>query len=75
MNGFTIEELFPYEYAGGGYFRKKGVPVGQKAEILHGQQAIEFLHEAMLAAIVNNLSSGHHRFMVEAKIPPEAIKK
>lgn len=33
--------MIDFEYIGGGYFRKKGVPVGEKAETLHGWQAIE----------------------------------
>jgi hypothetical protein len=32
---------FPFEYIGGGYWRKRGVPRGEKAEILHGDEAIE----------------------------------
>ncbi len=34
---------FPFEYYGGGYFRQKGIPEKVKAEILHGQQAIDYL--------------------------------
>lgn len=34
---------FPFEYIGGGYFRKIGVPKGKVAETLHGMQAIEYL--------------------------------
>jgi hypothetical protein len=32
---------FPFEYVGGGYWRKRGVPRGEKAETLHGDEAIE----------------------------------
>jgi len=39
--------LFPFEYRGGGYFRLKGVPKGVDAEILHGMQAVEYLYEQM----------------------------
>jgi hypothetical protein len=42
-----LVDVFPFEYQGGGYFRRKGVPVGQKAEILHGEQAIRYLFNAM----------------------------
>lgn len=42
-----LDELFPFEYSGGGYFRRKGVPVNQTAEILHGHQAVEFLYDAI----------------------------
>lgn len=34
---------FPFEYVGGGYFRKCGIPKGRKAETLHGQEAIDFV--------------------------------
>jgi len=42
-----LDELFPFEYKGGGYFRKKGVKKGESAETLHGDQAIEYLYEVM----------------------------
>lgn len=32
---------FPFEYVGGGYFRRKGVPKGEVADMLHGQQVVE----------------------------------
>ena len=37
------QDIFPFEYVGGGYFRRKGVPKGTPAEILHGEQAIAYL--------------------------------
>lgn len=43
----TLEELFPYEYQGGGYFRERGIAVGKSAKILHGQEAIKYLYEAI----------------------------
>ena len=43
----TLKRVFPFEYVGGGYFRKKGVPKGKSAEILHGMDAIEFVVKAM----------------------------
>lgn len=39
----SLNEIFPFEYVGGGYYRRKGIPKGQVAEILHGMQAIEYL--------------------------------
>lgn len=42
-----LRELFPFEYMGGGYFRKRGVPKGVNAEILHGKEAIEYLYKAL----------------------------
>ena len=38
------KELFPFDYVGGGYFKKKNVPKGKRAEILHGMQAIEYIY-------------------------------
>lgn len=43
----TLDEVFPFEYIGGGYFRRKGVPRGVSADILHGMQAVEFVREAI----------------------------
>jgi len=43
----SLEELFPYEYQGGGYFREKGIAQGKSAKILHGQEAVKFLYEAV----------------------------
>lgn len=43
-----LDEIFPFEYSGGGYFRLKGVPVGKNAEILHGMEAIEYLYKKMI---------------------------
>ena len=31
---------FSFEYIGGGYFRKRNVKRGEKAETLHGDQAV-----------------------------------
>ena len=42
-----LEDIFNYEYAGGGYFREKGIKKGDTAKILHGMQAIEHLHKLM----------------------------
>lgn len=43
-----LEELFPFEYFSCGYFRRKGVPKGTPADILHGQQAIEWLYAEII---------------------------
>lgn len=37
------EDYFPFEYVGGGYYRQKGVPIGERAEMLHGQGAADYL--------------------------------
>lgn len=38
---------FPFEYQGGGYFRRKGVPKGEKAEMLHGEQVVDYIFNAL----------------------------
>jgi hypothetical protein len=50
-----IEDIFPFEYISGGYFRKKGVKKGEKAEILHGDQAIKYVYDAMINMFINQL--------------------
>lgn len=40
-----LEELFPFEYQGGGYFRLKGVPKNTPAKIVHGEEAIKLLYD------------------------------
>ena len=42
-----LEEVFPYTYEGGGYFREIGVPQGHKAKIIHGMEAIKIIFENM----------------------------
>jgi len=43
-----LAKLFPFEYKGGGYFRKKDVKQGVSAEMLHGHEAVEYLFLKML---------------------------
>lgn len=49
-----LGNIFPFEYAGGGYFRRRGAPTGQPAEILHGMQAIQFVYDAMTSTQQSN---------------------
>ena len=42
-----LNAIFPYEYIGGGFWRQKAVKRGEKAKILHGDEAIKFLYEKM----------------------------
>lgn len=57
-----LQDVFPYEYTGGGYFRKKGFAKGnpatgekgEKAPILHGMDAIKFLFEEIKKLDKNN---------------------
>jgi hypothetical protein len=34
-------EDFRFKYLGGGYFRDKNIPVGDKAEVRHGEEIID----------------------------------
>ena len=36
-----LAKQWPYEYVGGGYYRQKGIPKGQHAQVLHGQEVIQ----------------------------------
>ena len=42
-----LKILFPFEYVGGGFFRKRGVSKGTSAEMLHGEEVITYLYKAM----------------------------
>lgn len=39
-----LKTLFPFEYMGGGYYRKRGVPKGISAEMLHGDEVVKRLY-------------------------------
>ena len=39
-----------YEYVGGGWFRQRGVPKGETADMLHGDHAIERYQQALCGA-------------------------
>jgi len=43
MDQIELKEVFPFQYVGGGYFRKSGTPKGEVAEILHGAEATAYL--------------------------------
>ena len=44
----SFEHIFPFDYVGGGYFRRKGVPKGETAETLHGMDAARLVFDALL---------------------------
>lgn len=52
-----LKDIFPYEYASGGYFRLKGVPKKEKAPILHGEEAIKFVFEIMKKKLIEAQTS------------------
>lgn len=41
------DDVFPYVYVGGGYFRKKDISKGEKADVLHGMQAVQYLYNKL----------------------------
>ena len=43
---------FPYQYMGGGWFRERGIPNGEVADMLHGEHAIEFAENRFAAFIL-----------------------
>lgn len=45
-----LSTLFPFEHFTTGYFRAKGYPVGKPAPLLHGMNAIRYLHAVMTGA-------------------------
>lgn len=46
-----LKELFPFEYVGGRYFRRKGIPKNVPAEIIHGDEAIKLIYSQMVKYI------------------------
>ena len=42
-----LNELFPFEYLTGRYFRKKGIKKRVKSELRHGIEAIEYIYRKM----------------------------
>ena len=53
-----LDELFPFVYKGGGYFREKNAPIGVSGEMLHGREAVEYLYEKMKEMIDGPVESG-----------------
>jgi len=43
----SLKKAFPFDYLGGGYFRRKGIEKGKSTEILHGSEAIEYLYSKL----------------------------
>jgi hypothetical protein len=68
-------DIFPFVYVGGGYFRRKGVPKDTPAEILHGQEAIDYVRlkqaaqSTIIAAQISEyLLTGMHHSTPEAQL-------
>ncbi len=50
MTDRDLTDPLAYEYVGGGYFRLKGVPRGQKGHAIHGAEYMKLV-EAALAKV------------------------
>lgn len=76
------EDIFPFVYAGSGFFRRKGVPKGDKAATLHAMQAIDYVLEQVKlhsdsVDIVKRISTFAHnnpRFVDVLLTKEEALK-
>lgn len=42
--------MITYEYISGGWFRERGVPKGESADMLHGDHAVERYQQALCGA-------------------------
>ena len=47
------KEDFRFKYVGGGYFRDKNVPLGEKAEVRHGEQIIDEFCQELIKRLTN----------------------
>lgn len=56
MDTSSFEDVFPFHYVGGGYFRKKDVPIGEVAETLHGIDAARFVFNSMHPGAIKELN-------------------
>jgi hypothetical protein len=60
LNTQTLVELiertkedFRFKYVGGGYFRDKNIPLGEKAEVRHGEQIIDEFCQELIKHLPN----------------------
>ena len=45
---------FRFKYVGGGYFRDKGIPQGEKADVRHGEEIIDEFCQELIERITTN---------------------
>lgn len=62
-----MSDIFPYEYITGGYFRKKGVPRGKKAETLHGEEAVKYLIDKLGPPLPEKTDLGREIYFILRK--------
>jgi hypothetical protein len=44
---------FRFKYVGGGYFRDKSIPLGEKAEVRHGEEIMDEFCQELLKRVTN----------------------
>jgi hypothetical protein len=44
---------FRFKYVGGGYFRDKNIPEGEKADVRHGQEIIDEFCQELIKRVTN----------------------
>lgn len=49
-----FEDIFPFEYKSGGYFRLKGVPKYKAARILHGEESVRYVYDKVKEYLKEN---------------------
>ena len=49
-------EDFRIKYVGGGYFRDKNIPTGEKADVRHGEEIIDEFCRELIKRITNSTS-------------------
>jgi hypothetical protein len=47
------KEDFRFKYVGGGYFRDKNTPLGEKADLRHGEQIIDEFCQELIRRLSN----------------------
>ena len=47
------KEDFRFKYVGGGYFRDKNIPRGEKAEVRHGEEIIDEFCQELIKRLTN----------------------
>jgi hypothetical protein len=46
-------EDFRFKYVGGGYFRDKNIPSGEKADMRHGEEIIDEFCQELIQRVTN----------------------
>ncbi len=49
----STREDFRFKYVGGGYFRDKNIPKGEKADVRHGEEIIDEFCQELIKRVTN----------------------